>query len=184
VKTNSRWTRWAVLVAGLALCAPGRVQAASLSFGYIDSQRIFSEYTTAKDAQQRFDRLVQGWRDEASEKEKAVNQLRQEVRDQSPILSALKRQERETALQRAINEYESFLQEVWGPNGRAAQENERATSEIVNDIRSAVEKVAQQKGLEVVLDSAGGFLVYADKNYDLTPDVLTELATRSKETTH
>jgi Skp family chaperone for outer membrane proteins len=173
-----------VLLAGLAVCVPGRAPAASLSFGYIDSARIFSEYTTAKDAQQRFDRLVQGWRDEASEKEKTVNQLRQEVRDQSPILSALKRQERETALQRAINDYESFLQEVWGPNGRAAQENERATSEIVNDIRSAVEKVATSKGLEVVLDSAGGFLVYADKNYDLTADVLTELAARSKETTH
>src|SRR5580765_9056195 len=113
---------WAGLLAGLALCVGGRASAAALSFGYIDSARIFSEYTTAKEAQQRFDRLVQGWREEASEKEKAVNQLRQEVRDQAPILSALKRQERETALQRAVNEYESFLQEVWGPNGRAAQE--------------------------------------------------------------
>jgi Skp family chaperone for outer membrane proteins len=181
---NGRSGAWAGLLAGLALWVSGNAWAASTNFGYIDSARIFSEYANAKDAQQRFDRLVQGWRDEASEKEKAVNQLRQEVRDQAPILSALKRQERETALQRAINEYESFVQEIWGPNGRAAQENERATSEVVTDIRAAVEKVATQRNLEVVLDAAGGFLVYADKSLDLTPDVLTELATKAKSTSH
>ncbi len=173
------------LLAVLLLLAPAMAaRAADVRFGYIDSARIFNEYDSAKEAQQRFDRLVQGWRDEAAEKQKTVDQLRAEVRDQSPILSALKRQERETALQRAINEYESFIQDVWGPNGRAAQENERATSEVVSDIRSAVEKVATEKGLEVVLDSAGGFLVYADKSLDYTTAVLAELAARTKAPSH
>ncbi len=176
--TRARW--WIAILAGAVLLAPAAAGAADLHFGYIDSARIFNEYPAARDAQQRFDRLVQGWRDEASEKEKAVNQLRQEVRDQAPILSAMKRQERENALQRAVNEYEAFIQDVWGPNGRAAQENERATGEIVADIRSAVEKVAAENGAEVVLDAAGGYLVYADKNYDLTTKVLTELSTRAK----
>lgn len=171
-----------ILVAGV-LAAAGIASAAEFRFGYIDSARIFTEYANAKEAQQRFDRLVQGWRDEAAEKEKAVNQLRQEVRDQAPILSSLKRQERETALQRSISEYESFIQEIWGPSGRASQENERATAEVVTDIRAAVEKVATQKGLELVFDSAGGYLVYADKNLDLTGDVLTELATMSQTRT-
>jgi Skp family chaperone for outer membrane proteins len=177
---HTRLRGWASLAAVIALCFATSARAADLHFGYIDSARIFSEYVNAKEAQQRFDRLVQGWRDEATEKEKAVTQLRQEVRDQAPILSALKRQEREAALQRAVADYEAFIQDVWGPSGRASQENERATSEIVNSIRSAVEKVASQKGLEIVLDAAGGFLVYADKNFDLTTEVLAELSARDK----
>ena len=181
---NARAGRWVGILAGIALFASTGARAADLHFGYIDSARIFGEYGSAKEAQQRFDRLVQGWRDEATEKEKSVNQLRQEVRDQGPILSALKRQEREAALQRAVGEYESFIQDVWGPTGRAYQENERATSEIVTDIRSAVEKVATQKGLEIVLDAAGGFLVYADKSLDLTPEVLAELSARDKSRAH
>ena len=113
-----------------ALCRSGaRLGAADVRIGYIDSARIFQEYKDAQEAQQRFDRQVQGWRDEAAEKEKAVKQLRDEVRDQAPILSALKRQEKEEALQRAISDYERFIQEIWGPQGRAAQENERATDE-------------------------------------------------------
>lgn len=151
-------------------------RAADLRMGYIDSGRIFIEYKEAQEAQARFDRLVTGWRDEALEKEKAVTQLRQEVRDQSPILSAMRRQEKEAALQRAISEYDAFIQDIWGPTGKAASENERATGEIVNRIRLAVEKVAGQKGLELVLDAASGYLVYADKNLDLTGEVLAELA--------
>lgn len=150
--------------------------AADLRMGYIDSGRIFIEFKEAQDAQQRFDRLVTGWRDEALEKERAVTQLRQEVRDQSPILSAMRRQEKEAALQRAVSEYDAFIQDIWGPTGKAATENERATGEIVQRIRLAVEKIASQKGLELVLDAASGYLVYADKSLDLTGEVLAELA--------
>jgi Skp family chaperone for outer membrane proteins len=162
---------------GLLLVGAVPARAADIRFGYIDSSRIFIEFKGAQEAQARFDRQVQGWRDEATEKEKSVTQLRAEVRDQAPILSALKRQEKEAALQRAIGEYESFINDIWGPQGKAQQENERATGEIVAQIRTAVEKVASSKGLEVVLDSAGGFLVYADKTLDLTPAVINELNT-------
>ena len=174
---GSRWARLARRVAGaLLLVACATVAArADIRMGYIDSSRIWNEYKDAQEAQQRFDRQVQGWRDEAAEKEKAVNQLRQQVKDQSPVLSALKRQELDSSLQKAIGEYEKFVQDVWGQDGRASQENARATDEIVNQVRRAVEKVAGQKGLDLVLDVTGGFVVYADKTLDLTNDVLAEL---------
>ena len=156
--------------------------AEDLRFGYIDSARIFLEYKDAQEAQQRFERQVQGWRDEAAEKEKSVQQLRQEVRDQGPILSALKRQEKEQALQRAISEYESFLQDIWGPQGRAAQENERATSDVIQQIRVEVEKIASERGLELVFDTASGFLIYADRKFDLTPEIIVALNERANAT--
>ena len=163
----------------LALATPAAVPAADLKIGYIDSSRIFQEYAAAKESQARFDRQVQSWRDDAAEKEKQVKQIRDEVRDQSPILSALKRQEREEALQRATTEYEKFIQDIWGPNGKASQENERATGEVVAQIRTAVEKIASGRGLELVLDSAGGFIIYADRSLDLTSLVIQELNSRS-----
>jgi len=167
-----------LLAASLGLAQPGR--AADVRIGYIDSARIFQEYSVAKEAQAQFDRKVEGWRAQSAEKENLVNQLRAEVRDQGPILSTLKRQEKEEALQRAVSDYERFLQEIWGPQGRAVQENEQATSEVVTQIRAVVEKIASQKGLVMVFDAAGGFLLYADRSLDLTSEVLQELATQSK----
>lgn len=169
----------ALAAAALLLCAAAPARA-ELRFGYIDSARIFGEYKVAQEAQARFDRQVQGWRDEAAERERQVNQLRAEVRDQSPILSSLKRQEKEEALQKAIAEYEKFVQDIWGPQGRAALENERATADVVQQIRAVVEKLAADRNLNVVLDAASGAIIYADKTLDLTPDVLAELSAQAK----
>jgi outer membrane protein len=166
----------------LVACAAAAARA-EVRLGYIDSSRIWTEYKDAQEAQQRFDRQVQGWRDEAAEKEKSVNTLRQQVKDQSPVLSALKRQELDSSLQKAISDYEKFVQDVWGQDGRASQENARATDEIVNQVRRAVEKVAGQKGLDLVLDVTGGFVVYADKTLDLTNDVLAELNANAASST-
>jgi Skp family chaperone for outer membrane proteins len=178
---ESRLRHVRVLVAvlsglGSSLAGPA---AAAINIGYIDSAKIFQEYDKAKEAQALFDRQVQGWRDEAAEKEKAVNQLRAEVRDQAPILSAMKRQEKEESLQRAVSDYERFVQEIWGPQGKAATENERATGSVVGEIRAAVERIAVNKNLNLVLDAAGGFIIYADKNLDLTVEVIQELNARS-----
>jgi outer membrane protein len=167
-----------LLAAAVLLVPPAR--AADLRIGYIDSARIFQEYSVAKDAQAQFDRKVEGWRAQSAEKETQVNQLRAEVRDQGPILSTLKRQEKEEALQRAISDYEKFLQQIWGPQGRAVQENEQATGEVVAQIRSVVEKIASQKGLVMVFDAASGFILYADRTLDLTNEVLQELNSQSK----
>lgn len=163
----------------IALAAAGNASAADLKVGYIDSARIFLEYKDAQEAQARFDRQAQGWRDEATEKERAVKLLRDEVRDMSPILSALRRQEKEEALQKAIAEHERFVQSIWGPGGRAAQENERTTQEVVNQIRAVVEKIAGEKALDLVFDSSSGFLIYADKTLDLTSEVVRQLNERS-----
>src|SRR5512144_417430 len=94
---------WAL--AACLLLAPA-ARATDVRIGYIDSARIFQEYSVAKDAQAQFDRKVEGWRAQSAEKETQVNQLRAEVRDQGPILSTLKRQEKEEALQKAISDYE------------------------------------------------------------------------------
>lgn len=172
--------RWIIVGLTLALLsgATGTGGAVDIKLGYIDSARIFREYKDAIEAQARFDRQVQSWQSEAAEKEKLVKQLRDEVRDQSPVLSSVKRQEKEEALQKAIGDYERFIQDIWGPQGKAAQQNDEATREVVQLIRTVVEKVAENKGLNFVVDTASGFVIYVDKSLDLTPEVLGELNSR------
>lgn len=171
----------ASLALALISCLVPEARAADTRIGFIDSAKIFQEYRLAQEAQQTFDRQVQTWRTEAAEKERVVQQLRAEVRDQGPILSALKRQEKEQALQKAVSEYETFVQEIWGPTGRAAQENERTTREVVEQIRGVVEKLAGEKGLDIVLDAASGAIIFADRSLDLSAEVVQELNARVQQ---
>jgi outer membrane protein len=181
-RSSTRWLGVAMLAALLAAVAVPFAHAADTRIGFIDSAKLFQQYKSAQEAQARFDRQVQNWREEAAEKEKAVKVLRDQVRDQTPILSAARRQEREEALNKAVSEYEAFIQEIWGPTGRAAQENENSTREIIALIRAAVEKLAAARGLEMVLDAAGGSIIFASRELDLTADVLQELNTNAATT--
>jgi outer membrane protein len=178
--SRGAWCGLGLLAATILAPRPLLAAPQDLRVGYIDSARIFEQYATAKDAQTRFDHQVEGWRAEAAEKQKVVQQLRDEMRDQSPVLSAARRQEKEEALQHAVSDYERFIQDTWGPQGRAVHENEQATNQVLTQIRAAVEKVAADKGLYLVFDSASGFIVYADRTLDLTNEVLTELNTGIK----
>ena len=178
LKIRGQVTRWTAVLALLLASMSSAARAAATRIGFIDSAKIFQDYKLAQEAQQQFDRQVQNWRTEAAEKQKVVDQLRAEMRDQGPILSTVKRQEKEEALQKAIQQYEAFVQEIWGPTGRASQENERTTSEIVNQIRGVVEKLAGEKGLDIVFDAAGGAIVYADRSLDLSAEVVRELNER------
>lgn len=177
-RVRGQVARWTAVLALLLASSWSPSRAADTRIGFIDSAKIFQEYKLAQEAQQQFDRQVQNWRSEAAEKQKVVDQLRAEMRDQGPILSTVKRQEKEEALQKAIQGYEAFVQEIWGPTGRASQENERTTREIVEQIRTVVEKLAGEKGLDIVFDAAGGAIVYADRSLDLSPEVVRELNTR------
>jgi Skp family chaperone for outer membrane proteins len=162
------------LVAVLGLAQP--VQAQIVRIGFVDSQRIFDTYRGAQDAQERFTREITSWRTEADDRRRALDALRDELKDQEALLSEAKKLEKETAVQRAVADYDRFVQEFWGPGGRVGRLNEEMTREVVTKIRDAVETIANREGYDLVLDAADGNVIFGVKSLDLTDRVLAELA--------
>ena len=101
-----------------ALLAARPVEAQILRVGYVDSQRIFEQYTDALDAQSRFQREITAWKSEADDRHKQLDALRNELKDQEAILSEAKRLEKESALQKAVSDYDKFVQDFWAPGGK------------------------------------------------------------------
>jgi outer membrane protein len=170
---------WALCSAALALaCAlvPATPAAAqTIRIGFVDSQRIFSEYKAAQEAQDRFGREIQAWRTEADDRRKAVDNLRNELKDQDPLLSESARLEKETALQKAVSDYDRFVQDFWGPNGKVQRLNDEMTREVISKVRDAVELLANRQGYDLVLDAADGNVIFGVKSLDLTQQVLDDL---------
>jgi Skp family chaperone for outer membrane proteins len=165
----------AFALAALALSAlPVRAQIVRI--GFVDSQRIFDSYRGAQDAQERFTREITAWRTEADERRRALDVLRDELKDQEALLSEEKKLEKETAVQRAVADYDRFVQEFWGPGGRVGRLNDEMTREVIGRIRDAVETIANREGYDLVLDAADGNVIFGVKSLDLTDRVLTELA--------
>ena len=164
----------ALVTASLLASSPAAAQ--NVRLGFVDSQRIFETYKGAQDAQERFTREITAWRTEADDRRKTLDALRAELKDQEALLSEAKKLEKETAVQRAVAEYDRFVQEFWGPGGRVGRLNDEMTREVIGKIRDAVETVANREGYDLVLDAADGNVIFGVKSLDLTERVLTELA--------
>jgi Skp family chaperone for outer membrane proteins len=177
---SSRWGRASAvrgsialaLVLGLGGFAAPPATAQVLKVGYVDSVRLFEQYTLARDAQARFGREIETWRGESDDRRKTIETLRAEAREQTLILSEEKRLEKEAQIQKALSDYDQFVQAFWGPRGRAAQLNEQLTAEVIGRVRDVVERIARDEGYDLVLDAADGNVIFAVKSLDLTERVL------------
>lgn len=170
---------------GLALVAvalPGTARAQILKVGYVDSVRIFANYSYAKDQQQRFNREIEAWRAESDDRRKAIDQARADLKEQSLALSEEKRVEQEGQLQKLLSDYDAFVQAFWGPKGRASELNEQLTADVIQKVRDVVERVAHDDAYDLVLDAADGNVIFAVKSLDLTDRVL-EILNREAGTT-
>ena len=168
VKTNGKL--WAVLIGVLATMAYGE-----LKIGFINSEKIFAEYEGTKAAQEKFNKEVAKWEQEATERQKEMKELKEQLEKQSLLLSSERKKEIEDKLQAKMVEYQKFLQEKFGQKGEALQKNETLTKPIVEKINKILEQIAKTENYDFIFDARVGGLVYAKQGYDLTERVLAAL---------
>lgn len=162
----------ALVIGGALLAAP---LMAEVKIGYIDSARIFAEYKGTADAQRTFDEEVVTWEAQAQTMKVELDSLDQEYERQSLMMSDAKKAERQQQILQKRQEYESFVQSVWGPQGRLATKNSELVAPIVEKINIILEKLGEEEGYTLVLDASVGGIVYATDGIDLTTQVLEEL---------
>lgn len=162
------------LVLALGLFAAG-VARAEVKIGFIDSDRIFSEYAKTREAQEAFNREVQDLADNAREMKAEIDEMQRKLDAQGPMMSEAKREEQTKALQDKISAYEAFVQKNWGPSGEVSRLNEQFLRPILDRVSKIVTSIGQDEGFSLILDAADGNIVFGDKTLDLTDRVLGAL---------
>jgi len=160
------------LPAVLCLLWPAAAPGADLKVGFIDSERIFSEYSGTQEAQRQFNREVQELSNTARQKKSEIDQLQHKLDAQGPMLSDAKRDEQNQILQKKIADYDAFVQKNWGPKGSVTQLNEQYLKPIVDRVHKIVSTIGTDEGYSLILDAADGNIIFGDKTLDLTDRVL------------
>ena len=159
----------------LALVAGPPGARADIKVGFIDSDRIFSEYPKTREAQDSFNREVQELSRTAKEKKTEIDELQKKLDQQGPMLSEAKRDEQNRELQRKVADYESFVQTNWGPGGRISKLNEEFLKPIVDRVHALVSEIGTQEGYSLILDAVDGNIIFGDHTLDLTDRILIGL---------
>ena len=146
---------------------------AQLKVGYIQSERIRTEYEEFTEAESQ---LQTEYQKVQVEYEKMIMQLDSLNKDyEVKRLMALDKGE---SIKQQIMQMERTIQtyqaEKVGPQGELMKKSAQMEYEILGKVREGVRKVAIDKGFDYIMDSSMG-LLYAKPNYDVTDDVLHEL---------
>ena len=172
-----KWTFGIVvmLVAVTLLTVVPRANAQDIRLAYIDSQRIFTEYKETQEAERLYKQEVDQWKAQAAAMEQEIVKLQDELRAQSLMLSEEKQREKKLEYDKKLEDYQRFMADTFGDDGKAARRNKELTQPIVEKINGILEKMAETQKFTVVFDIANANIVYIDKTLDLTDEVLAEL---------
>ena len=159
----------------IAACGTMFFAQAEMKIGFINSEEIFRGYSGTKDAQDKFDKEVKKWEQDATDRQKEIKDLKDQLDKQSLLLSAERRAEIETKLKTKMTEYQDFLQTKFGQKGEALTKNEELTKPIIEKINKIIDKIAKEENYDYIMDARTGGVIFAKPAYDLTKRVLAIL---------
>ncbi len=158
---------WALLCA-LALAAPAFAQ--EFKVGFVNTDRIFREANTAKQAQSKLEQEFSRREKELAELGNSLKGLSERYEREAPTLSESQRQQRQKQLidqdrefQRKRREYQEDLN---------ARKNEEL-QQVLERANRVVKQVAEAEKYDLILQEA----VYINPKHDITDKVIKALNT-------
>lgn len=169
-----RTLKWFFLATVASMMVYGTASAQRIA--YINSQKIVATYKEAQEAQERLNKISQGWEEEGKIMQKQFQDLGEQLESQSLLLSEDRKREKQQELQTLYMKIQQFQSEKWGQNGELYRKQEEVMQPIFDKINAAIKKVAEEQNFDYVFDTVNGNIVYASpKQTDLTDLVLQDL---------
>jgi outer membrane protein len=178
-------TFMATLILALAACgiasAQGAGAPAAAKVALIDMARVSAESQLGKQYAAQLEQLqtdintaAQSKQTELQKMDAAIQTLQEELQKQGAVLSQEARDNKQQEIVRKGRERQAFLEdgqaEINRMRERAQQQAQSINNEFQVKIRPVVEKVAKEKGYDMVLDSQVAFVITRD--FDITRDVI------------
>ena len=151
------------------------VQAQQPKIGYVDVEKLKSEFKEFADAQEKFSRQLAQWRTQDSTMQREILALQEELDKQGALLTEAKRQEKQQQILARQKAYQEFANRVLGPEGEMAKRERELSKPLIDKINAVIQLVAIRDGYVLILDSSGGNVLYAKEDMDLTGKILDEL---------
>ena len=148
--------------------------AGDFKIGYLDVDFVYNEFPEKQEAEEQFNQEVNEWEMELKEKEDEINQLKTDYENLPPIVTEQRREEKLALIEKKENEYITLSTDI---RNLAIKRQLELMKPISEKIVSAINSIAEEKNLDLVLDSQGGSVVlYAkDEEMDITDLVVQKL---------
>ncbi|MFH0919148.1 MAG: OmpH family outer membrane protein [Fibrobacterota bacterium] len=163
------------LALAFALTFSAAAFAKDMKIGFIRSDIIFQQFKGTKDAQEKYDKEVAKWEKEASEKEKKIKELQDQLDKQGLLMSEEKKKNQNEQINQMKVEYQQFVYKVFGQGGDALKKNTEFTKPILKRINAILDEIGKNENYDFIFDATAGGVVFAKEANDLSDRIVKEL---------
>ncbi|MGA0557825.1 OmpH family outer membrane protein [Larkinella sp. VNQ87] len=164
-----------IFVTLLSFWALGSVRAQKL--GYVDSEYITSKMPAYQKALADIDKFAEKWSKDIQDKYTEIDKLQRTYQAEEILLTEAMKRERLRIISEKEREAREYNNKVFGYEGLLFEKKKELMKPVTETVMRAIDKVATQKRLGMVLDKAseGVVILYTNPIYDYTDYVMEEL---------
>jgi outer membrane protein len=145
----------------------------------IDTRYILDKIPDYKDAQKKLDQFSEQWQKEIDQKNGDLEKMYRDFEAEQVMLSDELKKKREDQLFNKEKELRDLQKKRFGFEGDLFKKRQELVKPIQDKVYTAVQKIAQLRGYELILDKSEGItVIFADPKLDRSEDVLRELGVK------
>ncbi len=147
---------------------------------YIDTEYILQNVPEYQDASAQLDEKAEKWKNEIQDKLAIIEQKRKDLSNEKALLTKELIEEREEDIYYEEQEILDYQQNRFGPNGDLFIQKKQLMQPIQDQIFAAVQDLAESRKYDLVFDKSETNLLYSNKAYDLSEQILRSITRASK----
>jgi len=163
-----------ILIVMLLVLIPMMVSAAAQKIGVIDVDKVYNDFEEKNIAEQQFYQESAQWEKDLSEKEAEINRLKNEYENLPPIVSKERRDQKLKEIEQKETDFYNLANDY---RNKAIERQMELLAPISEKIVNAINEVAEENNLDIVLNTMQGEVVLYIKNegIDITEAVIEKL---------
>lgn len=157
--------------------------AAQTRLGYVNTEKVLSQVEEAKTVLNKIKSLREEYQSGISKLQQELKALNEQLERQKLILTKKKRDELNTTINSKKAEILKYEREkLLSPTGEMFTKAQQLRQPLIDKVLKAIEVVAKDKGIDVVLDNTNSIVLFASGEIDFTEDVITYLNQTRRKT--
>jgi outer membrane protein len=152
----------------------------SQKFAVIDTRYILDKMPEYSQAQKQLDDIASGWQKDIDLKQTELDKMYKDYEAEQVMLSDDLKKKREDQLFLKEKDLRDLQRKRFGFEGDLFKKRNELVKPIQDKVYNAIQKMAVQRGYDLVLDKSEGItVIFADPKFDKSEDVLKELGVRN-----
>ncbi len=152
------------------------VTHAQQKIAIVDTKYILDKMPDYKEAQKKLDQMSEQWQREIDLKNTEVEKMYRDFEAEQVMLSDELKKKREDQLFNKEKELRDLQKQRFGFEGDLFKKRQELVKPVQDKVYNAIQKIAQQRGFDLILDKSEGItVIFADPKLDRSDDILREL---------